>query len=486
MRKLLTILFLTFSFISHSQFTQIKEQNIEATWDQGIPYLPEDEYISDLTNQLTYDSLLLRNKHTDENSVKLCREIGIAFYNKGMYDAADWYLSRVKDYESNIEIDVIQRKKMLDEIKDKKQEIDFSESQIESLKNDAKILEGLPESYESLSVNDLRNMVKKIDGQIKRLTKERDSLSKHEGNEGIVKLKDGTIKTLEKEKEVIELNIDKTELKEDKKILGLEKEKLKTYLTWLGVVVSVLVLVVLVLSQRKTIKVQDDEIESQLKDINKKNTYLEHAARFIRHDMHSGINTYIPRGINSLEKRLTVDDIKNLKIEGSLKMIREGLNHTQKVYKNVYEFTNLVKQNSVLDKNKVNLSTLLNNYVKTTSYTSQVEIGELVDVEVNEILFCNAIDNLIKNGLQYNESQTKLVKVFMENGYLVLQDNGVGMTQEQFDKICKTYNKKENKDIDKDTYGLGLNICLAILNEHGFDLSCEKNEVGTKMKIKIN
>jgi len=74
----------------------------------------------------------------------------------------------------------------------------------------------------------------------------------------------------------------------------------------------------------------------------------------------------------------------------------------------------------------------------------------------------------------------------MENGYLVLQDNGVGMTQEQFDKICKTYNKKENKDIDKDTYGLGLNICLAILNEHGFDLSCEKNEVGTKMKINLN
>ena len=486
MRKLLTILFITFSFISFSQFTQIKEQNVEATWDQGIPFLPEDEYISDLTNQLTYDSLLMRNKHTDKNSVKLCREIGIAFYNKGMYDAADWYLSRVKDYEANIEIDVIQRKKMLDEIKDKKQEVEFSESQIESLKKDVKILEDLPESYESLSVNDLKSIIKKIDGQIIKITSERDSLSKHKGNEEVVKLKDGTIKTLEKEKEVIELNIDKTELKEDKKILGLEKEKLKSYLTWLGVVVSVLVLVVLVLSQRKTIKVQDDEIESQLKDINKKNTYLEHAARFIRHDMHSGINTYIPRGINSLEKRLTVDDIKNLKIEGSLKMIREGLNHTQKVYKNVYEFTNLVKQNSVLNKNKVNLSTLLNNYVKTTSYTSQVEIGELVDVEVNEILFCNALDNLIKNGLQYNESQTKLVKVFMENGYLVLQDNGVGMTQEQFDKICKTYNKKENKDIDKDTYGLGLNICLAILNEHGFDLSCEKNEVGTKMKINLN
>jgi hypothetical protein len=40
-------------------------------------------------------------------------------------------------------------------------------------------------------------------------------------------------------------------------------------------------------------------------ELEKKNTYLEHAAKILRHDMHSGINTYIPRGISSLEKRIT-------------------------------------------------------------------------------------------------------------------------------------------------------------------------------------
>ncbi len=33
--------------------------------------------------------------------------------------------------------------------------------------------------------------------------------------------------------------------------------------------------------------------------------------------------------------------------------------------------------------------------------------------------------------------------------------------------------------------GLGLNICIAILNEHGFKITCEKNDIGTKMKIKL-
>ena len=48
-------------------------------------------------------------------------------------------------------------------------------------------------------------------------------------------------------------------------------------------------------------------IQAALDEANHKNTYLEHAARMLRHDMHSGINTYIPRGIGSLERRLDKD-----------------------------------------------------------------------------------------------------------------------------------------------------------------------------------
>ena len=44
--------------------------------------------------------------------------------------------------------------------------------------------------------------------------------------------------------------------------------------------------------------------------VNQKNSYLEHAAKILRHDMHSGINTYIPRGLNSLKRRLSEDRIK--------------------------------------------------------------------------------------------------------------------------------------------------------------------------------
>jgi signal transduction histidine kinase len=113
-----------------------------------------------------------------------------------------------------------------------------------------------------------------------------------------------------------------------------------------------------------------------------------------------------------------------------------------------------------------------------------VLIKDLPVVEVNEALFCTAVDNLIRNGLKYNDSDTKVVNIFMENdSTLAIQDNGRGITQEDFDHLSKPYTRKEGQK--EAGTGLGLNICVAILKEHGFDITCEKNEIGTKMKIKI-
>jgi PAS domain S-box-containing protein len=235
----------------------------------------------------------------------------------------------------------------------------------------------------------------------------------------------------------------------------------------------------------RVMKIATDVTNSyeQKKEIEKKNTYLEHAAKILRHDMHSGINTYMPRGLSSLERRLSSEDITSLKIEAPIRMIKEGLKHSQKVYKGVYEFTNLVKKDVVLNKAECDLKLILSDYLSSTAYLSQVIIEELPTIEVNEALFCTAVDNLIRNGLKYNDSDTKFVKIYSDENNIYIQDNGRGITQEDFDHLSKPYTRKEGQK--ESGTGLGLNICVAILEEHGFIITCEKNEIGTKMKIKI-
>ena len=370
-------------------------------------------------------------------------------------------------------------------------ETKLSESDLASIAEDLQFLTDLPKSYTDLPKEDLKNVLVQIDNKINKLTAERDLLlAQAIRNEELIKSKENTITSLSKEKNIIGLTLETDDLMDENGNLMTEKtdlekqrETLKKYLYGALGVVILFVLILAVVLQRKRIQVQDVEIEQQISDIAKKNSYLEHAARIIRHDMHSGINTYMPRGITSLEKRLTVEDIQRLKIEGALKMVKEGLNHTQKVYKSVYEFTNLVKQNVVLNKSIVDAKDLIWKYISPNSYSSQVEIFDLGDMEVNETLFCNAVENLIKNGLSYNDSEVKKVKIYNEEEYLIVEDNGKGFSQKQLEKHLTKYSKKA--DVTGDEKGLGLNICVAILEEHGFKLTCEKIESGTKMKIKI-
>jgi PAS domain S-box-containing protein len=236
----------------------------------------------------------------------------------------------------------------------------------------------------------------------------------------------------------------------------------------------------------RVMKIATDITESfnQQKEIEKKNTYLEHAAKILRHDMHSGINTYMPRGLSSLDRRLSDDNIKELKIEAPIKMIKEGLRHTQKVYKGVYEFTNLVKKDVVLNRSECNLKDILEDYLSATAYRPQVDLSDLGYLSVNEALFCTALDNLIRNGLKYNDSNNKIVKIYRIDDILYVEDNGRGLSSDEFKLLSQPYTRKEGQK--ESGTGLGLNICIAILEEHGFSVSCDKlPEIGSQIKINL-
>lgn len=472
---ILLILLFLISFTNVNSQT-IKKQSNEIVLNQGVPTCPNDSKITELINKVGINNLLKPKKNITKPEANICREIGVLLNKRGSYDAADWYLERVKGYVDVVELDP---EVVFENPKDDVTEV--SADVAASLAKDKEFLSSLPKSYDNVSPSDMKKLANEIEGKLQKLIEEKEELLKNGESKDVINTKDATIKTLGKEKKIIGLNLKNGELKVETKDLKVERNKLKTYLIWASIILFILILTVVVLTQRKTIKGQDVEIENQLRDINKKNTYLEYAARIIRHDMHSGINTYIPRGLSSLEKRISIDEMNNLKITSPIKMIKDGLDHTQKVYKSVYEFTNLVKNTVVLDRDMVDIKESLLKYLTNTSYKNQVEVDKLVSLNVNETLFWNAIDNLIKNGLRYNNSETKIVKIYMENNDLIVEDNGIGFTQKEFENATGGYLKKDTNSES----GLGLGITKTILEEHGFSMVFEKIETGTKIKIKI-
>lgn len=212
-----------------------------------------------------------------------------------------------------------------------------------------------------------------------------------------------------------------------------------------------------------------------------KKVFLEYSNKIIRHDMHSGINTYLPRGISMLKKRLTPEVIKELKLSGALTMLERGLAHTQMVYQGVYAFTNLVKEDARLDTELCDIGVALDHFLKHTAYYNSVEIKKVPPAIVNVSLFCTAVDNFVRNGLKYNASKNKKVKIYVEEDLLIIEDNGIGMTQKEFEELSLPFKRKHT--VEDGGSGLGLNIALAILNEHGCEAKVIPSETGTKIAL---
>lgn len=208
--------------------------------------------------------------------------------------------------------------------------------------------------------------------------------------------------------------------------------------------------------------------------------YLDYAAKVIRHDMHSGINTYLPRGLSGLLNKLPEDIIKKYKLQPQLHLLKSGLEYTQKVYKNVYAFTSLVR-NQKLVKEEVDIESALKEYIEGTAYIGNVEIEKLPKMKVNKVLFITALDNLIKGGLANNNSLIKKIKIYMEGEALCVEDNGIGLSKEDFIKFCRPYYEE-----GQEYQGLELNIAVSIIKEHGFKIEPEETGNGTKFLIYVS
>lgn len=225
-----------------------------------------------------------------------------------------------------------------------------------------------------------------------------------------------------------------------------------------------------------------DQIRS-LQLLFQKDIFLEYSSKLIRHDMHSGINTYIPRGLNSLLRKLPEAVIKEHKLQSSLNLLVEGIKHSQLVYKGIYSFTNLVKKKPQVEKKNCKIGEIILTYLERTSYKDKVVIlGDLGEAEVNETLFCTAIDNFIRNGISYNENKEKIVKIYKRfEDELTIEDNGIGLKQHEYDLLCMPYMRDSMKN--DQIKGIGINIANAILDNHGYRVEIDCLDHGTAIRI---
>jgi signal transduction histidine kinase len=185
-------------------------------------------------------------------------------------------------------------------------------------------------------------------------------------------------------------------------------------------------------------------------------------AAMVGHDLRNPL-TGIKTAIFYLKRTpIATSDEKNKKM---LDLIEKDLDHASKILNDLLDFSREIK----LEKETVNLSSLLSTSIRESRINEKVQITTSVDKNINAKvapdkiqrvfvnLINNAVDAMPKGGSLTIDS--KLNPNYVEISF---SDTGIGISQENIDNLWKPLFTTKTKGI-----GLGLVICKRFVEAHG-------------------
>ena len=269
----------------------------------------------------------------------------------------------------------------------------------------------------------------------------------------------------------------------DKEIVSLkndqeaQSQKMRT-LSYIGLAVFPFVILLLLAYQR--LKKTNDLLEIKTKLIEKQNIALEESnqeleqfAYVASHDMREPIRTI--SSFNSLLKRR----YGNLLGEGGLEFVNfidDASTRMDIMLTDLLDYSRVNTKNN--NQSFVNLtdaafSAAKNLSVKLSGQGVQLNVSKLPDVKVNPIQMERLFQNLIANGVKYNDKQEKIININYENNetahIISVNDNGIGIAPEHKDKVFEIFRRLHGTS-EYEGSGIGLATCKKIVERHNGEI----------------
>ena len=187
----------------------------------------------------------------------------------------------------------------------------------------------------------------------------------------------------------------------------------------------------------------------------------------------------------TLCKILTAEQMEILKITDSIKLIKGGYEQSNDLMVGITDWTNITSKKYLDNKIKLNLKKGLDDFLSKKQLLGKCIIDDSLNINIkaNKLIF-TALYNLITNGIKYNDKDNKLVKLYMEGSFLVIEDNGKGFDVSKLDNYFKPFKLER---VNQKGFGLGLSIFKKICELHDLDIKAESElTTGTKFYIDLS
>ncbi|MEI8639455.1 MULTISPECIES: ATP-binding protein [Vibrio] len=220
-------------------------------------------------------------------------------------------------------------------------------------------------------------------------------------------------------------------------------------------------------------------------------------ARFLAnmsHEMRTPLNAII--GLSQKEYYQSSDE----QTRHFLSMINSSGEHLLKLINNVLDLSKIEQGKSKLDSDEFFISELIDvsktvfiNFDKQQAVDVffSVSLDRNYKIKSDKTKLVQIINNLGYNALKFTESGHVEIHISLssESGmlHIVVKDTGIGMTQEQLDKVFQEFTQADDSITRKyGGTGLGLSICQSLVNLLGGAISVESSlGEGSEFSIEV-
>ena len=172
--------------------------------------------------------------------------------------------------------------------------------------------------------------------------------------------------------------------------------------------------------------------------------------------------------------------------------LSSDISDIEELINNLLSFGRIESNKIELDKQEVDLSTLVENLVEKLEPLTHSKLTTHIQPNIN--YFCDghllerAIQNLIANAQKYGNSQvTVSLQQSETDTVIIIEDDGSGIPEQQKEQVLQPFTRlEESRNKSSGGFGLGLAIVSRIIQWHQGTLIIGESELGgAKVQIKL-
>jgi light-regulated signal transduction histidine kinase (bacteriophytochrome) len=221
--------------------------------------------------------------------------------------------------------------------------------------------------------------------------------------------------------------------------------------------------------KRRTVEllVSNTELQTTNARLEQSNSELERFAYIASHDLKSPLRNIISF-LNLIDRK--VRKLEDTDLKEYLRFATDNARQMHVLIQDVLEFSR-IESDKVTHLESVDLNESLMLVLQNLQEPMQikgvnVQSPILPVVQTNGVHIMQVFQNLIGNGIKYNESGNPTIQIsFSQNSneyQFAIHDNGIGIAPEYHDQIFEMFKRLHTRDEYKGT-GIGLAICKKIV-----------------------